>query len=106
MKPSAYRSMLLRKLNPDAPVSNKGGLTDWINARWRNLTPLLLGDSTFYKCGAQSKEQRAAGLPSICRPTVRIDNKTTMLANEFTMMQLQKALELKMHGKRIVWRDL
>jgi hypothetical protein len=37
---------------------------------------------------------------------VRIDNKTTMLANEFTMTQLRKALELKMQGKRIEWKDL
>jgi len=106
MKPSAYKSMIIRKLNPDAPVGNRGGLTRWINEKWRNLTPLLLGDSKFYACGAQSKEQRAAGLPSICRPTVRVDGKTTMLANEFTMTQLQRALELKMQGKRIVWRDL
>ena len=104
MKPSAYKSARLAKLNN---TKETGGLRDWFDEKWRNLTPKLLGDNNFYDCGSQSKEQRAQGLPSVCRPTVRVNSKTTTpMAQQITRKQLKKAVDLKKQGNRINWSKL
>lgn len=107
MHHGAYKSMMKRKLNPGSPtVSNKGGLTRWVNEKWCNLTPLLLGDNKFYACGNKSNDQKKLGLPSICRPTVRVSDKTPVLAKEFSYTQLKRALKIKIEGKTIQWKYL
>ena len=105
MKPSAYRSMMLVKENKNKTENT--GLRRWTEEKWRNLTPISLGDKTFYACGKKSKEQEKLNLPSVCRPSKRISSKTTTpLANEITPRQLKKAIDIKKQGKIISWRNL
>lgn len=105
MKPSAYRSMMLVK---EGKAKTKGtGLRRWNDEKWRNLTPLSIGDNEFYACGTQSREQREMGLPSVCRPSKRISSKTTKpLAKDITTKQLEKAIQIKKQGKTISWSKL
>lgn len=105
MKPSAYRSMMLVKENKNKTENT--GLRRWTQEKWRNLTPLSLGDKEFYPCGEKSKQQQKLGLPSVCRPSKRISTKTTTpLANQITQAQLKKAIEIKKQGKTIQWSKL
>lgn len=105
MKPSAYRSMMLVK---EGKAKTRGtGLRRWTDEKWRNLTPLSLGDKEFYACGTKSKEQEEMGLPSVCRPSKRISSKTTKpLAKDITPKQLKKAISIKQDGKTISWSKL
>ncbi len=104
MKPSAYKSARLAKLNN---TKETGGLRNWFDEKWRNLTPKLLGDNKFYDCGTQSKQQREEELPSVCRPTVRVNSKTARpMAQQITRKQLKKAVEIKKMGDRIDWSKL
>jgi hypothetical protein len=104
MRHSAYRSMQLAKQNK---TENKdGGLRRWINEKWRNLTPLTLGDPKFYECGKKSKEQQQKNLPSICRPTITVNKDTPMLASNYNLKQLKKAVSIKKRGGRIMWDEL
>jgi hypothetical protein len=104
MKHSAYRSMQLAK-EGKKPVK-KGGLQTWFSEKWRNLTPLTLGDNTFYDCGEKSKEQIKKGLPSVCRPTVKVNEKTPVLAKNYSIEQIKKAVEIKKKGGMIYWSKL
>jgi hypothetical protein len=105
MKPSAYRSMMLVKENKNKTENT--GLRRWSDERWRNLTPLSIGDKEFYPCGKRSKEQERLGLPSVCRPSKRISSKTTKpLARDITPTQLKKAIAIKKQGGRIAWSKL
>jgi hypothetical protein len=105
MKPSAYRSMMLVKENKNKTENT--GLRRWTQEKWRNLTPISLGDNKFYPCGMKSKEQEKLNLPSVCRPSKRISAKTTRpLANQITQKQLKKAIEIKKQGKIISWKNL
>ena len=105
MKPSAYRSM---KLVKEGKAKTSGtGLRRWRDEKWRNLTPLSLGDNKFYECGTKSKEQEQRGLPSVCRPSKRISGKTTKpLARDITPTQLKKAISIKKQGGTIGWSKL
>lgn len=83
------------------------GLRRWREEKWRNLTPIYLGDNKFYECGEQSDEQRKMGLPSVCRPSKRISSKTTQpLAKDISPSELKKAIKLKKDGERISWSKL
>jgi hypothetical protein len=105
MKPSAYRSMMLVKQNKNKTENT--GLRRWTQEKWRNLTPISLGDDKFYPCGKKSKQQEQLNLPSVCRPSKRISSKTTKpLANEITRSQLKKAIDIKKQGKIISWSKL
>jgi len=106
-KPSAYRSMKLAKLGLSKPTTkaNRGALLDWTRERWQNLTALLTDDA-FYECGTKGKKQKELGLPSVCRPTIRINDKTPKLAQEFTEKQIRQAIELKKKMQRINWSEL
>lgn len=104
MKPSAYRSMLLAK--EGKTKSKNGELKRWVNEKWRNLTPLTIGDEKFYECGKQSMEQQKAKLPSVCRPTVKISDKTPKLAQNYSKAQIKKAVAEKQKGKIINWAKL
>jgi hypothetical protein len=106
-KPSAYRSMKLAKLGLTKPTTkaNRGALLDWTRQKWLNLTALLT-DKKELACGTKGKKQKELGLPSVCRPSVRTNKKTPMLAKEFSNKQIKKAIELKKKGKRINWKEL
>jgi hypothetical protein len=106
-KPSAYRSMKLSKLGLSKPTTkdNRGALLDWTRERWQNLTALLTDDA-FYECGTKGKKQKELGLPSVCRPTIRINDKTPKLAQEFTEKQIRQAIEIKKKMQRINWAEL
>jgi len=106
-KPSAYRSMKLAKLGLTKPTTkaNRGALLNWTKEKWLNLTALLT-DKKELACGTKGKKQKELGLPSVCRPSVRTNKKTPMLAKEFSNKQIKKAIELKKKGKRINWSEL
>jgi len=106
-KHSAYRSMKLAKLGLTKPTTkdNRGALLDWTREKWVNLTALLT-DGKELACGTKGKKQKELGLPSVCRPSIRINKKTPILAKEFTNKQITKAIELKKKGKRINWKEL
>ena len=109
MKPSAYRSMLMGKLGlTKATKKETQDLLRWNKGeKWQNLTPKAMGDNAFYECGRQSKEQKEKGLPSVCRPSVKINEKTPKpLAKELTKEQIKKAIEIKKKGGRINWQKL
>jgi hypothetical protein len=109
-KPSAYRSMQIAKLrNYSGNKSNKKSENDlqkWILERWQNLTARITDGDKFYKCGEKGKNQKLLNLPSVCRPSVKIDNKTPKIASEFTDKQIEKAIKIKQQGKRIDWKEL
>ena len=111
-KHSAYKSMYLvkeyerlgGKINPKL---KKDRLSIWNKEQWKNLTPYALGltNNKFeFACGDAPKKQKK--IPSICRPTKKINKDTTSLAQEFTKKQIIKALEIKKKGKRINWDKL
>ena len=104
MKPSAYRSMALAK--EGKTKTQNGELRRWISERWANLTPIMLGETGFYECGEQSELQRKSGLPSVCRPTVKVSEKTAKLAQNYTKAQIKKAVAEKQKGKVISWSKL
>jgi hypothetical protein len=107
-KHSAYRSMKLSQLGLTKPTTkkNEGELEKWILARWQNLTAKLTDGDKFYNCGNRGKNQKILKLPSVCRPSIRIDNKTPTLANQYTDNQIKKAINIKKQGRRINWREL
>ena len=104
---SAYRSMRLAQKGLSKPTTkaNRGALLDWTRERWQNLTALLTDDA-FYECGTKGKKQKELDLPSVCRPTIRINDKTPKLAQEFTEKQIRQAIELKKKMQRINWAEL
>jgi len=108
MKPSAYRSMLMGKLglSKSTPEKEKD-LLRWKKEKWQNLTPLTLGETEFYECGKQSKKQKELNLPSVCRASVRINEKTPKpLAKQLSKKQIKEAVEIKKKGNIIKWSKL
>lgn len=104
-KHSAYRSMKLSSMD-GKPTPHNSDLLRWTNEQWRNLTPLTLGDTKVYPCGTQSKKQKEKGLPSVCRPTIKVTDKTPTLASSYTKKQIKKAVEIKKKGLVISWSKL
>ena len=111
-KPSAYRSMHIARLrgysgNNNNKNKNDNELEKWILARWENLTARLTDGDKFYKCGEKGKNQKLLNLPSVCRPSVKIDETTpTPLAGELTKKKIETAIKIKQTGKRINWKEL
>jgi hypothetical protein len=113
-KPSAYRSMHIARLrgetsNKTNKNKNKNELEKWILARWQNLTARLTDGDKFYKCGEKGKNQKLLGLPSVCRPSIKIDETTpSPLASELTDKQIKKAIKIKQQKtkNRINWKEL
>jgi len=107
MKHSAYKSMSIAKeRKSEGEIRDDRRLKRWIREKWRNLTPLTLNDHRFYECGEKSKDQLARGLPSVCRPTIKISKQTPKLAKSFSIKQIKKAVKLKQRGNRIYWNTL
>ena len=109
MKPSAYRSMRLKKagLNKTKPSPQATkDLIRWKNEKWQNLTAKLTDDK-FYACGTKGKKQKDLNLPSVCRPSVKVNEKTpTPLAGAYSFEKIKKAIGIKSSGSTIRWKDL
>lgn len=110
-KNSAYRSMKLAasegKTKPTTKQNDiSSELIRWSNEKWQNLTAKLTDGDKFYDCGKKGKKQIALKLPSVCRPTIKINKDTPTLAKEYTKKQIEKAIKLKKKGKRIMWNEL
>jgi hypothetical protein len=104
-KPSAYKSMQLGKLNLSSK-QNSDDLIRWGLEKWQNLTALLT-DQTFKNCGTKGKKQIELNLPSVCRPSIRINSKTPQpLSKNISKKQIEKAIKIKQKGQRINWKDL
>jgi hypothetical protein len=109
MKPSAYKSMLMGKLNmTKSTPSKKKDLLRWGSPikgeQWVNLTGYLTDGKKDIACGTKGKKQ--GNLPSVCRPSKKVNDKTPKLAKEFTKKQIEKAVEIKKKGKTIQWNKL
>jgi hypothetical protein len=106
MKHSAYKSMRLGqlKLNKTTPEKKKD-LIRWKNEKWENLTAKITDGDKFYPCGQKGKKQ--GNLPSVCRASVKISNKTPKpLSSQLSKQQIKKAIEIKKKDKRINWSEL
>jgi hypothetical protein len=97
-KPSAYRSMHIARLrgySGNNKKKNENDLQKWILEKWVNLTARLT-DGDKLPCGEKGKNQKLLNLPSVCRPSVKIDEKTPKpLSGELTNRQIQKAIKIK-----------
>jgi hypothetical protein len=108
MKPSAYKSMMLGKvgLSKTTPQKKKD-LIRWKNEKWENLTAKITDGDKFYACGQKGKKQIKKNMPSVCRASVKINNKTPKpLSKDVSNKQIKKAVEIKKKGKRIDWSKL
>ena len=104
-KHSAYRSMKLGAEGKTKPTTkaNKGALQRWTDEEWLNLNALKdLGKEL--PCGTKYKGQKE---PTVCRPKYKINEKTPKpLAGQLTKKQIEKAIEIKKKGGRIIWSEL
>lgn len=115
-KHSAFRSMQVMKMYKDnggtfkRKNSKSGRLQNWRSELWKNLSPYALGYVDSIKdcpsCGTKHQFQKDFNIPSICRPTKKINDSTPKLAQTFTRHQIQRALFKKMMGKTIKWDEL
>lgn len=102
-KHSAYKSLALIKTYKDMggkidESKSKGGLRNWLNERWVNLTPYaegLTNKKSTYKCGEKAPNQKSK---SVCRPLKE--------AQKYNKQQIKKAVNIKNKGKRIDWNKL
>tara|TARA_R110000868_G_scaffold322_1_gene2641 strand:+ start:192 stop:509 length:318 start_codon:yes stop_codon:yes gene_type:complete len=103
-KHSAYKSMRL-KGNKTTP-EGKADLIRWKNEKWVNLTAKIT-DNKKLPCGTKGKKQKELKLPSICRPSVKINSKTPApLASSYSTSQIKKAINIKKKGQIINWNKL
>lgn len=108
MKPSAYKSMLLKKfkLNKEQPTKKQTkALVRWKDEKWVNLTSKIT-DKKVLACGQKGKRQKELDWPTVCRPSIKITKDTPIIAISFTDAQIKKAIKIKREGKRIIWKDL
>ena len=111
-KHSAYKSMALIKLYKSLggridESKSKGGTQRWLKEKWVNLTPVAMGLSSLADspaCGVKHLKQ--GNNPSICRPKIKVNEKTPKVASTYTKTQLKKALDIKKKGKTINWGKL
>ena len=104
-KHSAYRSMKLASEGKSKPTNkdNKGALLRWSKEEWLNLNALKdIGKEL--PCGTKYKGQKE---PTVCRPKKKISSQTpTPLAKDLTKKQIEKSIEIKKKGGRIIWAEL
>ena len=107
MKASAYKSMLSGKLGlSNSTPQKKQNLINWKKEKWINLSALLI-DGEELPCGTKGKKQKERNIPSVCRPSIKVNEQTPKpLASELSNSQIQKAINLKKKGERIMWRML
>lgn len=103
MKPSAYRSMLMGKINMTEKTPKKTkDLLRWKLEEWVSIGSMLVGDEK--PCGQKYKGQKDK---TVCRPKKKISEKTpTPLAKDLTEKQIRKAIKIKNKGERINWKKL
>jgi hypothetical protein len=103
MAPSAYRSMLMARLNMTEKTPKKSkDLERWIDEEWKNLNSLLVGLDL--PCGKKYKGQTDK---TVCRPKIKVSKSTPQpLAYDLTEKQIRKAIKQKNEGKRINWSKL
>ena len=104
-KHSAYRSMKLAAEGKAKPTTeeNRGALLRWSREMWLNLNALKDINKEI-PCGTKYKGQKE---PTVCRPKKKISEKTPKpLAGQLSKSQIEKAIELKKKGKRIIWSKL
>jgi hypothetical protein len=109
MKSSAYKSMRLGKLSKPTTKENKGALLRWTKEDWVNLTALLTDNQKKLPCGTKGKKQKEQNLPSVCRPSKKVSEKTPKpLAKDLSKAQIKKAVEIKKKktNNRINWNKL
>lgn len=112
MKPSAYRSMLMGKLGmTKSTPKKKQDLLRWGSPtkgeKWVNLTSTYITDKDKeYSCGTKGKRQIQQNLPSVCRPSKKVSDKTPILAYDLSKKQIEKAIQIKKKNKRINWSKL
>lgn len=105
-KPSAYKSMRLGSLGlTETTPKKKRELLNWEKEKWINLTAKVT-DKKIQPCGMKGKKQKQLKLPSVCRPSKRVNDKTAKLAQNFTTEQIKKAIRIKQKGKMIKWDKL
>jgi len=102
-KHSAYRSMKI-KGNVTTP-EEKADLIRWGKEKWLNLTAGIT-DNKKIACGTKGKKQKELGLPSVCRPSVKVNSKTPSLSSSYTKQQIKKAINIKKKGEIIKWKSL
>jgi hypothetical protein len=100
---SAYASMQIKGNKTTA--KDRANLIRWTREKWINLTAKMTDNETL-ACGTKGKKQKQLGLPSICRPTVKMSKDTPTLASSYTKEQIKKAIEIKKTGKIIKWKEL
>ncbi len=103
-KPSAYRSMQMAKFGFTKPVkkNNQGDLERWTQEQWLNLNALLKNKEL--PCGKKYEGQTS---PTVCRPKLKISNKTPMpLAYDLSPTQIRNAINIKKQNKRVNWQNV
>jgi hypothetical protein len=100
---SAYASM--RRVGNITTPEEKADLIRWGAERWLNLTARIT-DHLKLPCGTKGERQKELRLPSVCRPSVKINERTPSLSSTFTDNQIKKAIEIKSKGKTIKWKEL
>jgi hypothetical protein len=102
-KHSAYKSMKTK--GNKTTLQEKADLIRWGNEKWVNLTAKLTDNKTL-ACGTKGTKQKQLNLPSVCRPSVKVNNKTPTLDTSYTKTQIKKAIEIKKKGQTINWSNL
>jgi hypothetical protein len=102
-KHSAYKSM--KSSNKSTTPQEKADLIRWGKEKWINLTAKLTDNKTL-ACGTKGTKQKQLNLPSVCRPSVKVNNKTPTLNTSYTKTQIKKAIEIKKKGQTINWSNL
>lgn len=100
---SAYASMRLKGNKPTA--EGRKDLIRWKNEKWINLTAKITDNKTL-PCGTKGKKQIDLSLPSVCRPTVKVNDKTPTLASSYSKEEIKKAIAIKKQGKTVNWKAL
>lgn len=104
-KTSAYKSMYIQKKYQEmgGKYSKKGSnLKNWRDEKWIQVLPFLK-EGKRIACGAGSNKKS-------CRPTKRIDSKTSITINELLKIHGKKKLteiaekKVKNMDKRINWK--
>ena len=108
MKPSAYRSMLMGKLDLTEKTPKKTkDLLRWNKLEdWLNLSALIT-DKKELPCGTKGKKQKEQNIPSVCRPKNKINKNTPEpLPYDLTETQIKEAIKRKNRGERVDWKEI
>jgi hypothetical protein len=107
MKPSAYKSMMMGKLGlTKTTPKKKKDLIRWKNEKWVNLSARVY-DNKILPCGQKGKRQQQLNIPSVCRPSIKVNDKTPKpLSKNISNKQIKKAINIKKQGKMINWSKL